>query len=156
MHGGIQETLATICRQLWIPKGRQAVRKVIRKCVICRKVEDVKMQAEREREDREKREIREREDREKRERREREEEKTSEEERERIKEEREIARHERQMALIRAKSTTPVPPSNPNQGTNGRAGGWWRVYSVGGARVLKLLSVVRANLGTVQQQPFVS
>ncbi|XP_064098140.1 uncharacterized protein LOC135209373 [Macrobrachium nipponense] len=39
LHGGVQETLATIRQQLWIPKGRQAVRKVIRKCVLCRKVE---------------------------------------------------------------------------------------------------------------------
>ncbi|XP_064087333.1 uncharacterized protein LOC135201986 [Macrobrachium nipponense] len=39
LHGGVQETLATIRRQLWIPKGRQAVRKVIRKCVLCSKVE---------------------------------------------------------------------------------------------------------------------
>ena len=39
LHGGVQETLATIRQQFWIPKGRQAVRKVIRKCIICRKVE---------------------------------------------------------------------------------------------------------------------
>ena len=39
LHGGVQETLATVRRQLWIPKGRQSVRKVIRKCVTCRKVE---------------------------------------------------------------------------------------------------------------------
>ena len=39
LHGGVQETLASIRQQLWIPKGRQAVRNVIRRCVTCRKVE---------------------------------------------------------------------------------------------------------------------
>ena len=39
LHGGVQETLASIRQQFWIPKGRQAVRNVLRRCVTCRKVE---------------------------------------------------------------------------------------------------------------------
>ena len=39
LHGGVQETLASVRQQLWIPKGRQAVRNVIKRCVTCRKVE---------------------------------------------------------------------------------------------------------------------
>ena len=38
LHGGVQETLASIRQQFWIPKGRQAVRNVLRRCVTCRKV----------------------------------------------------------------------------------------------------------------------
>ncbi|XP_064099788.1 uncharacterized protein LOC135210844 [Macrobrachium nipponense] len=72
----------------------------------------LKIQAERERIQAEKDRI----DRGKQERREREEEKVAEDERQRIKEEREIARHEREMELIRARSTLPATPSNPNHG----------------------------------------
>ena len=39
LHGGVQETLAMIRRQFWIPKGRQAVRKVVRSCTTCKRIE---------------------------------------------------------------------------------------------------------------------
>ena len=35
MHNGLKETLT----QYWIPKGRQTVRRVIYRCVICRRAE---------------------------------------------------------------------------------------------------------------------
>ena len=38
-HCGVSETLASLRQQLWIPKGRQAVRSLLAKCVICKKVE---------------------------------------------------------------------------------------------------------------------
>lgn len=38
-HNGIQETLGAIREEYWIVRGREAVKKVIRKCVICRRYE---------------------------------------------------------------------------------------------------------------------
>ena len=39
MHNGIKETLTEIRSKYWIIKGRQFVRQVIHKCIICRKLE---------------------------------------------------------------------------------------------------------------------
>ena len=38
-HSGIRDTLTTIRERFWLIRGRQAVKKVIRKCVVCRKAE---------------------------------------------------------------------------------------------------------------------
>ena len=38
-HGGINNTLTTICEGYWILKGRQAVKQVIRHCVTCKKMD---------------------------------------------------------------------------------------------------------------------
>ena len=38
-HNGIKETLAEVRSTFWIPKGRQAVKEVIRGCHLCRKLE---------------------------------------------------------------------------------------------------------------------
>ena len=38
-HNGVQQTLASIREEFWILKGREAVRKVLRKCVICKRHE---------------------------------------------------------------------------------------------------------------------
>ena len=39
MHNGLEETLTHLRSRYWIPKGRQTVRRVIYKCVICRRAE---------------------------------------------------------------------------------------------------------------------
>ncbi|XP_078370370.1 uncharacterized protein LOC144654152 [Oculina patagonica] len=39
LHGGVRETLTELRQSYWIPKGRQLVKREIRKCVTCRKVE---------------------------------------------------------------------------------------------------------------------
>ena len=39
MHNGVKETLTEIRSKYWIIKGRQFVRQVIHKCIICRKLE---------------------------------------------------------------------------------------------------------------------
>ena len=39
LHGSVRETLTELRQSYWIPKGRQLVKKEIRKCVTCRKVE---------------------------------------------------------------------------------------------------------------------
>ena len=39
LHGGVRETLTELRQSYWILKGRQLVKKEIRKCVTCRKVE---------------------------------------------------------------------------------------------------------------------
>jgi len=39
MHNGVRETLTQIRSNYWIIRGRQFVRQVIRKCVICCKLE---------------------------------------------------------------------------------------------------------------------
>jgi len=39
MHNGIKETLAEVRSKYWIIRGRQIVRQVLRKCVICRRYE---------------------------------------------------------------------------------------------------------------------
>ena len=36
-HSGINSTLTTVRQWYWIPSGRQCVRSLLRKCVICRK-----------------------------------------------------------------------------------------------------------------------
>ena len=38
-HNGIQETLALIRENFWVVKGREAVKKVLRKCVVCKRYE---------------------------------------------------------------------------------------------------------------------
>ena len=38
-HGGVNQTLTFLRERFWILKGRQATRKVIRSCVICRRLE---------------------------------------------------------------------------------------------------------------------
>ena len=38
-HNGIQETLSAIRERYWIIRGREAVKKVVRRCVLCRKHE---------------------------------------------------------------------------------------------------------------------
>ena len=44
LHGGIAETLLTIRKQFWIPKARQAIKKCLRKCVICKRYDSRKIQ----------------------------------------------------------------------------------------------------------------
>ena len=39
LHGGVREPLTEPRQSYWIPKGRQLLKKEIRKCVTCRKVE---------------------------------------------------------------------------------------------------------------------
>ena len=39
IHNGIKETLTELRSKYWIIKGRQFVRRVIHKCIICRKLE---------------------------------------------------------------------------------------------------------------------
>ena len=39
LHGGVRETLAELRSKFWVPKGRQQVKKVISKCVVCRTLE---------------------------------------------------------------------------------------------------------------------
>lgn len=39
MHGGVRDTLTQIRQTYWIPQGRQLVKKIISKCVTCRKTE---------------------------------------------------------------------------------------------------------------------
>ena len=38
LHSGISHTLSEIRRDVWIPQGRNAVRKVITRCILCRKM----------------------------------------------------------------------------------------------------------------------
>ena len=38
-HGGIRGTLAELRARFWVPKGRQGVKKVLGKCVVCRKTQ---------------------------------------------------------------------------------------------------------------------
>ena len=38
-HSGLRDTLSTTRERFWILKGREAVKKCIRRCVVCRKVE---------------------------------------------------------------------------------------------------------------------
>ena len=40
-HSGIKDTLTTIRERFWIPRGREAVKRILRKCVTCRRVEGV-------------------------------------------------------------------------------------------------------------------
>lgn len=39
LHGGVRETLAELRSKFWVPKGRQCVKKVLNKCVVCKKLE---------------------------------------------------------------------------------------------------------------------
>ena len=39
-HSGLRDTLSMLRERFWIPKGREAVKKCIRRCVVCRKVEE--------------------------------------------------------------------------------------------------------------------
>ena len=39
LHGGVRETLAELRSRFWVPKGRQCVKKVLNKCVVCKKLE---------------------------------------------------------------------------------------------------------------------
>ena len=39
MHNGVQETLAQLRSRFWVVKGRQAVKRVLSKCSICKKLE---------------------------------------------------------------------------------------------------------------------
>ena len=45
MHGGVKETLTEIRSKYWVVRGRQFVRKIIHKCVTCRKVEGLNYRA---------------------------------------------------------------------------------------------------------------
>ncbi len=38
-HNGIRDTLTTIREQFWILRGRQVVKRVLKRCVVCRKAE---------------------------------------------------------------------------------------------------------------------
>ena len=40
-HSGIKDTLTTIRERFWIPRGREAVKRILRKYVTCRRVEGV-------------------------------------------------------------------------------------------------------------------
>ena len=40
-HSGIRDTLTTMRERYWVTCGRETVKKVIRKCVVCRKAEDL-------------------------------------------------------------------------------------------------------------------
>ena len=40
-HSGIRDTLTTIRERFWLIRGREAVKRIIKKCVICRKAEGV-------------------------------------------------------------------------------------------------------------------
>ena len=39
LHGGVRETLAELRSKFWVLKGRQHMKKVISKCIVCRKLE---------------------------------------------------------------------------------------------------------------------
>ena len=39
LHGGVRENFAELRSKFWVPKGRQCVKKVLNKCVVCRKLE---------------------------------------------------------------------------------------------------------------------
>jgi hypothetical protein len=38
-HNGIRETLNCVRERFWVPRGREAVKAIVRKCVTCRKLE---------------------------------------------------------------------------------------------------------------------
>ena len=38
-HCGVKATLAELRSRFWVPKGRQQVKKIVRKCVVCKKLE---------------------------------------------------------------------------------------------------------------------
>ena len=39
LHSGVRATLAELRSRYWVPKGRQCVKKVLSKCVICKRQE---------------------------------------------------------------------------------------------------------------------
>ena len=39
MHGGVGQTLTQLRQTYWLPKGRQITKKIIAKCVVCKKVQ---------------------------------------------------------------------------------------------------------------------
>ena len=39
LHGGVRDTLTQLRQSYWIPKGRQLMKKELKRCVTCRKVE---------------------------------------------------------------------------------------------------------------------
>lgn len=39
LHGGVRETLAELRSKFWVPKGRQCMKKVLSRCVICKRLE---------------------------------------------------------------------------------------------------------------------
>ena len=39
LHGGVNYVLGTLRRRFWLPRGRQVIKKITRKCVNCRKVQ---------------------------------------------------------------------------------------------------------------------
>ena len=38
-HNGIRDTLNSIRQKYWIQRGREAVKRIVRRCVVCRKIE---------------------------------------------------------------------------------------------------------------------
>ena len=40
-HSGIRNTLTTIRKRFWVLRGRQAVKRILKRCVICRRAEGV-------------------------------------------------------------------------------------------------------------------
>ena len=38
-HNGIRETLNAIREKFWIPRGREVVKQIVRRCVVCKKIE---------------------------------------------------------------------------------------------------------------------
>ena len=38
LHTGVSNTVAALRQQYWIPSGRQLVKRLLRKCVVCLKV----------------------------------------------------------------------------------------------------------------------
>jgi hypothetical protein len=45
LHNGVKETLVEFRSKYWITKGRQFIRKIVDKCVTCRKYETKPLQA---------------------------------------------------------------------------------------------------------------
>ena len=39
LHNGVRSTLVEFCSRFWVPKGRQLVKRVISRCVLCKKIE---------------------------------------------------------------------------------------------------------------------
>ena len=45
VHNGLKSTLAEIRSRYWIPQGRQSVKKLLRKCIICKKTQGISYSA---------------------------------------------------------------------------------------------------------------
>ena len=39
LHSGVRGTLAELRSRIWVPKGRQVVKKVLSQCIVCKKLE---------------------------------------------------------------------------------------------------------------------